>query len=279
MANIFLSSLSTLLAIALFEKYISRELIEFLVWLSVTIFIITFCEIIPKIYAKSNPEKMSLLVIKPIGLLNRIIYPIARPFIWFSGSILGIKSTMPVSKINSITAEEIRKIILDSGSKGLLGKETAQMLDGMLKLSRIKVSDIMAPVEKIESVNIDEPPEKVIDALLETGRSRIPVYSGDKKNITGIVLLKDLVTAGNREKIEFTPDLVRPAHFVTMDEKISSLLLEFRKGTTHCAVVIDYNLNIKGFVTLEDVLEEIVGEIIDEYELAYSKKIETSKEK
>ena len=220
-------------------------------------------------YGKSNPEKMSLLVIGPIGFLSKIIYPLVKPFIWFTGSVLGIKSTMPVSKINSITAEEVRSIVLDSGSRGILGKETTKMLDGMLKLSKIKVSDIMVPIEKVESVNIDNSSEKIIDDLLETGRSRVPVYTGNHNKIIGVVLLKDLVSTGQNETIEFSKSLIRPAHFITMDEKVSKLLSEFRKGTTHCAVVIDYKRNIKGFLTLEDVLEEIVGEIIDEYELAY----------
>lgn len=268
-SNILVSSIATFIAIQIFDKFLSREIIEFAAWLFITAFIITFCDIVPKMYGKSNPERMSLLVITPIGFINKIIYPLIKPFIWFAGGVLGIKSARPVSKINSITAEEVRNIVLDSGRRGILGKETTKMLEGMLKLSKIRVSEIMVPIDKVESVNIDNSSEKIMDDLLETGRSRVPVYSGSRNRIIGIVLLKDLVNTGQNESIEFSKSLIRPAHFVTADEKVSKLLSEFRKGTSHCAIVIDYKNDVKGFLTLEDVLEEIVGEIIDEYELAY----------
>ncbi|OGS21698.1 MAG: hypothetical protein A2252_11445 [Elusimicrobia bacterium RIFOXYA2_FULL_39_19] len=268
--NILISSIATLIAIYLFSKILPREAIELLVWLGITCLILVFCEILPKIFSKNNPEKMSLIVIRPIGILNRIIYPIVSPFIWFVDLVLGVGTSVPVSKMNSMTAEEVRNIVLDSENKGILGKETSEMLNGVLKLAKIKVSDIMVPLEKMEAVNIDNPLSKVIDELLETGRSRIPVYSGNIDNIIGIVLLKDLISKDRKEIMEFSKEIVRPANFITIDEKVPKLLSEFQKGKTHCAIVIDYEMKTKGFISLEDVIEEIVGEMIDEYELSHT---------
>ena len=121
----------------------------------------------------------------------------------------------------------------------------------------------MIPADKIECINISDlevSREKIVDKLIETGRSRVPVYKNDRHKIIGIVLLKDLSDEGMIEKT------IRPPFFVQGNDKVEGLLKEFQQGKTHCAVVVDKNKNFKGLITLEDILEEIVGEILDEYD-------------
>ncbi len=267
MVNISTSALVTVIAVKIFASS-NREAVEFLTWIIVTFLILIFGEIIPKIYSRSNPERIVLSIIKPLVFINRFIYPVVRPIIWFVDKFTKSTATVPASKMSSLSVEEIRNVIIDSSHSGQIEQETTKMLEGALRLPKVEVSQIMQSSDKVDCVNIEEDIEKVIDKLLETGRSRVPVYSGDRNKIVGIVMLKDLVSSS---KIEFSPEIIRPVYYVCLDKKVNELLREFQRGTTHCAVVTDKDGNMKGFVTLEDIIEEIVGEIVDEYELAKQK--------
>jgi len=268
--NILTSALATVIAVKTFT-FLGREVVEFLTWIVITTMILIFGEIMPKIYSRSNPERTVLSVIRPLVSINRVISPFIKPIIWFVDKFTNTSVVIPASKMSFLSIEEIKNVIFESSAGGQIEKETTKMLEGALKLSRIEVSQIMQSSEKVACVNIEDNPEKIIDKLIETGRSRIPVYSEDRNKIIGIVLLKDLISSSKIEKLEFDSEIIRPVYSVPLNKKVDELLHEFQKGTTHCAVVVDSDGNMKGFVTLEDIIEEIVGEIVDEYELAKQK--------
>jgi CBS domain containing-hemolysin-like protein len=225
----------------------------------------------PKIYSRGNPERIVLSVIRPLVSINRFFLTFIKPIIWFVDRITKSSVTVPASKMSSLSVEEIKSVIIESSAGGQIETDTTKMLEGALKLSKIEVSQIMQPSEKVECVSIEDNPQKVVDKLIETGRSRIPVYSENRNKIVGIVLLKDLITSSKVERIEFNSEIIRPVYSVPLNKKVDELLREFQRGTTHCAVIVDSEGNMKGFVTLEDIIEEIVGEIVDEYELAKQK--------
>jgi CBS domain containing-hemolysin-like protein len=273
--NIFISALATLTVLRIFSNIFRREILEFATWILVTFLILLFGEILPKIYSRSNPEQVTLKTAKPLGILSRILFPFIKPVMLLVDKFVPNMAFLPMGKITSLTIEEIRNIVLDSSSRGLLYKETGEMLEGVLKLGQMKVDDIMVPARKVDSVNIEQGSAEVINKLVEIGRSRIPVYKGDRTKIKGVVLLKDLLSKTNilssdYNIAEFPSDIVRPAYFIPPNKKVSELLYEFQRGVSNCAVVVDKSEKLKGFVTLEDILEEIVGEILDEYDVIKS---------
>jgi putative hemolysin len=125
----------------------------------------------------------------------------------------------------------------------------------------------MTPFSDIESVNINEEEEKFIDMVIETSRSRVPVYENKKTNIIGYIHINDILWIWKENNGKFSKSCIKPAFFIDQDKKISELLKELQSGRTHIAFVKDRKDNILGMVTLEDIVEEIVGEILDEYEL------------
>ena len=264
--NIAISSLCTIIAIRIITPYYNNyEIIEFCTWIFVTALILIFGEIIPKIAARTYPERSTLFVIRPLNFIANLLSPITKPILFFIDKMADNPTFIPLSKLIYLSLEEVRNIISDSSKKGLLDKNTTLLLQQVLKLSKLEVKNVMIPINKIDMVDIENPVETIIDKLIETGRSRIPVYRTDKTKLCGIVLIKDLLNI-NCQFIENIDDYVRPAYFVIENKKVSSLLSEFRDGLSHCAITIDSKGEITGFVSLEDILEEITGEIVDEYE-------------
>jgi CBS domain containing-hemolysin-like protein len=163
--------------------------------------------------------------------------------------------------------EEISGLIGEANSTGVLAKDTSQMLERVLKLGELKVSSIMTPVKDIEAVNLYQEEEKFLDLVVETSRSRVPVYNSNLNKLAGFIHTKDILWCWKKNKECFSREIIRPPYFVSPDKKVYELLKEFQSGKTHMAFVVDGVGNVIGLVTLEDVLEDIVGEILDEYDI------------
>ena len=174
---------------------------------------------------------------------------------------------MPVGRLTYITLEEIHGLITEADSKGTLGKETSLMLERVLKLGELHVSQIMTNVKDIEAVNLYQEEDKFLDMVVETGRSRVPVYNSNINKLAGFVHTKDMLWCWKKNKECFSREIIRPPYFISPDKKVYELLKEFQTGKTHMAFVADAVGSVIGLVTLEDVLEDIVGEIVDEYDL------------
>ena len=270
--NILISTMATLTVVSAFSGIFRREVLEVGTWLVITFLILLFGEIVPKIHARNNPEQVTLNSSRFLGMLSKIIYPLIRPVLALMDRFVPNLGFIPMGRITSLSIEEIKSIVMDSSSRGLLYQETGKMLEGVLKLGQMKVSEIMVPANKVDSVDIEQDARKAVEKIVETGRSRVPVYAKDRARIRGIVLMKDLLSKTNLfsqgGKIEgFPKDIIRPAYFIQRDKKASELLYELQRGISNCAVVVDGNGGMRGFVTIEDILEEIVGEILDEYDV------------
>ncbi|MBU2567909.1 MAG: hemolysin family protein [Elusimicrobia bacterium] len=261
LVNITISTMATVLAVSLFSSH-KRWVVETGAWIFITGIVLVFGEVMPKIFTRSRPERISIKVIRPLAVINKMFYPVMKPILFMLDIFTKSDFSTSVSRASLFSVDEIKGAVTDAGRRGLMEKDTTQMLEGALKLTKIKAREIMVPATKIETVDIDISPGNIIDKLLETGHSRVPVYSGDRNKITGIVLLKDLAGAG----VDFDMELIRPAYHVPPDKSVIELLSDFQKGSTHCAVVTDSKGMFTGFITLEDILEEVVGEVVDEYE-------------
>src|SRR5690625_4564455 len=161
--------------------------------------------------------------------------------------------------------EDIKAILQAALERGVIDQEAYSMINGALDVSSKTVNDIMVPRSRIDMLDISRPLAELLPTIIETGRSRFPVYEDERDNIIGILLAKDLLLSIANPKIDLRP-LVRPAVFIPETKKLNILLREFRMSRNHIAIVIDEHGGTAGLVTMEDVLEQIVGDIEDEFD-------------
>ena len=224
-----------------------------------TFLILLFGEILPKIYAQSH----SLSLIRKMAVFLNILMKITHPF-----SSLLLTSTRFVNflskkKKNDLTADELSKALeLTSGEL----TEEKEMLEGIIGLYNKTAVEIMTSRMDVADLDAKTSFKDVVKYVIEVGYSRIPIYSQNQDNIKGILYIKDLLPYLDKHAEFHWQNLIRPAFFVPENKKIDDLLEEFRKTKTHLAVVVDEFGGTSGIVTMEDILEEIVGEISDEYD-------------
>ncbi len=163
--------------------------------------------------------------------------------------------------------EELTEALADAEDNDVINAETRVMLDGVIRLSDMTAGDVMVAAPRMDVLDIDAPFDALLHGVIETGHSRFPVYSGERENIIGILMAKDLLKLQRAPTLSVRA-LLRPAVFVPESKQLNDLLREFRGNRNHQAIVIDEFGRVAGLITIEDVLEEIVGEIEDEFDIA-----------
>jgi magnesium and cobalt transporter len=161
--------------------------------------------------------------------------------------------------------EQLIILLHSAFERDLLDADALSMMEGVIQVSERQVREIMIPRAQMDVIDISQPPEKFIPFVIETAHSRFPVIEGDKDNIVGILLAKDLLRYYAGEKFDVR-DMLRPAVFVPESKRLNVLLRDFRSNHNHIALVVDEYGGVCGMVTIEDVLEQIVGDIEDEYD-------------
>jgi magnesium and cobalt transporter len=164
---------------------------------------------------------------------------------------------------------ELVQHLRDAGERGLLDADALTMLEGVLEVSDLQVRDIMVPRVQMVFVRRDDPPARILPAVIESGHSRFPVMDEDRDDIVGILLAKDLLRlciGESRERFDIR-EYMRPAVFVPESKRLNVLLKEFRRNRNHMALVVDEYGGVSGLVTIEDVIEQIIGEIDDEFDV------------
>lgn len=163
--------------------------------------------------------------------------------------------------------EELSDLISDAQERELIDPQTKEMIEGVMEVSEIRVRDIMIPRAQMITIDIEQSVDQFLPLVLESAHSRFPVISEDKDHIEGVLLAKDLLTyAFNDEKVFVLKDVIRDAIIVPESKRVDVLLREFRQRRYHMAIVVDEYGGVSGLVTIEDILELIVGEIEDEYD-------------
>ena len=164
--------------------------------------------------------------------------------------------------------EDLSEVILHARGRGIIDQDACEMLEGVLRVVELQVRDIMVARSQMVVVNRDDPPEDILPAVIESGHSRFPVIGEDRDQVVGILLAKDLLryfVEGGREDFDIK-ECLRPAAFIPESKRLNVLLKEFRVSHHHMAIVVDEYGGVAGLVTIEDVLEQIVGDIGDEYD-------------
>lgn len=255
--NIAISAIVTAIFVKLFGYHWGVIVATFLS----TFFVLILCEITPKILATKHTEKIALFTSPIMEIFIKIFHPIIRIFTYISNFILEIIGITPTKRSPLITEEELRTMIEIGKEEGVLTDEERKLLHRIFEFGDTKVKDVMIPNERIVAIDIKSPPEKLIDMFAEEGHARIPVFEGSIDNITGIIYARDLLYILNNKQLFVLEDLVHKPFYVDMEKRVNECLREFQQKKIQIAIVLDNKKKTTGLVTLEDLIEEIVGEI------------------
>jgi Mg2+/Co2+ transporter CorB len=268
LTNTVASTLATGLLLMLFGK--AGELYAMLI---MTVLIFVVCEVLPKTAAFNTPDRFALVVAQPIARLVRWFLPIMVAVEWLVRLILRAVG-MPVGKLQSILSprEELRGAVDLLHRAGVVEKLDRDMMGGVLDLRELTISDVMVHRTKMVMLDADESARDIVDAALAAAVTRLPLWRGSPDNIIGVLHAKDLLRAlhaagGDASKIDIA-NLAKPPWFVPDTTPLYEQLKAFRARKTPFALVVDEYGELEGLVTLEDIVEEIVGDITDEHDIA-----------
>jgi len=260
--NVAMSAIATALAISVWGDKGIVYVTGFL-----TIIILIFAEITPKVYAKYNNERVSFITAPILNIIMVPLYPIVIAVTYLSNRILFLIG-IDVSKMEKplMSEEEILTCIKMGWGDGTITSEERKMLSRVFTLNDKTVGEVMVPKENMILLDAADSLEKVSRVISKTGYSRFPVRKGADQEIIGFIHAKDLFRLIDEKKADSLEEIIRPPQFVPADEKIDTQLQSFQANKIHQAVVKDAAGKITGLVTLEDILEELVGSIQDEHD-------------
>jgi putative hemolysin len=229
--------------------------------------VLIFCELTPKIIAAAHPEQVSRSLLVPVTLIIRLLSPFSRLAAWIANHLVRIAGLQPTASpfSHGLSEEEIRAMIAGSSASSVPA-EKKEMLHNIFEIGATQVRGVMIPRVEVTAVDIDDTVAKILDVVKKTNYSRIPVYRRNFDNPIGILYVKDLLQYVQRSEDIHLQVLLRPVHFVPDSALLDAVLRQMQSMHLHMAVVVDEFGGVEGIVTLEDLLEEIVGEIRDEHD-------------
>ena len=233
----------------------------------ITLLILIFGEISPKTLATIHSEKMALLYAPLIHFLMKIFTPVIFIVNKLSMGVLFLLRVNPDQKVNTMTEHELRTIVDVSHEDGVIESEEKEMIYNVFDMGDAKAKDIMVPRVHVTFADINSTYDELIEIFREDKFTRLPIYEETTDNVVGTINMKDLLLYNYNDKKEFhVRDILREAYFTYEYKSISELLVEMRQASINIAIVLDEYGETAGLITLEDLLEEIVGEIHDEYD-------------
>lgn len=259
--NNIVNILSTSLATVLFISLIG-DLGSTVSTIVMTAAVLIFGEISPKTMAKKSPEAFAMFSAPIISFIKIILTPLT---LIFKGWQLLLSKIFKSKDDAGMTEEELISIIEEAEEEGDLNAEEGTLIKSAIEFNDLEVSDIFTPRIDITAISQDATKEELSDLFSESGYSRLPVYDGDIDNIVGIVYYKDFYSTAFADDVSLS-DIIKPVIYVAKTQRINDLLRELQNKQLHLAVVLDEFGSTAGIVTLEDILEEIVGEIWDEHD-------------
>jgi CBS domain containing-hemolysin-like protein len=232
-----------------------------------TFLIFIFSEMAPKTYATNNTEKVALEVAPVVEVLSTIFFPLVRLLIFISNGIIRLFGGAVIKEGPFVTEGDIKALVSAAEEQAVIEAEEKKLIHSIFEFGDTLVREVMVP--RTDMVMLEEGAglEEALELIMRSGFSRIPIYSGDFDHIVGILYAKDLLPYLKRGESDVRPkEFMREPFFVPETKRVSELLTELRKGVVHMAIVLDEYGGTSGLVTIEDLLEEIVGEIFDEYD-------------
>ncbi len=257
--NIGVNIFATLLAIKIFPKWLAVPI--------VTVIIILFGEISPKTIAINISHKISVIVAPIIFILSKILSPFSYIFHKISKGLVFVSSNLfylNVKEPSHYQNDEMLDVIKEGQDKGTINQEEGNILSNLIKFSDSEIYKVTKPRHDIFSISIDKNISEIIEMVKDKNYSRIPVWEDNEENIIGILYARDLLNINStKRKLSYYRKILRKPYFVPESIKAERLLKTFQSTQNHMAIVINEYGGIEGLVTLEDVIEEIIGEIVD----------------
>ena len=232
-----------------------------------TFLLIVFGELAPKALAIQHSQSTTLAVAFPLWFFYRIFSPAIVALNWTANQVLRLFGLRPAGEAEHYHSGEELRFLLEQGREGgTIEQEEHELIENVFEFGETTVREIMVPRTTIAAIEVTSSRSDLVNLLVEGGYSRIPVYEDSLDNIIGVVHAKDLITLMEHRDLIILRDLLRPAFFVPETKPIDDLLREFQRRKVHIAMVVDEFGSTAGLVTMEDILEELVGEIQDEHD-------------
>jgi putative hemolysin len=235
-------------------------------------------ELVPKTLALRYPERIACSVARPLDFLSRSFSWVVRALIASSNVLLFLTGSNARSTESLVSEEEVKYMIREGAEQGVFDDTEKEFIHSVFDFADTYVREIMTPRTEIHALNVEDSCAGALHEMIESGFSRMPVYEEDLERIIGIVHIKELLRAQEQGKTAQLRDFLHPAHFVPDSMQISHLLSDLQVRRAHMAIVVNEFGTVIGLVTVEDILEEIVGEIRDEFDVDEEQSIQELKE-
>jgi len=263
LVNIAMTSIATAIALSLWGDagivYVTVGL---------TIIVLIFAEITPKVFARYHAERISLLTAPVIKGIMTITRPITAAASYIAQKlILVVNIDISRTRRNIVTEGEVRSLISIGMEDGSISAEEKDMIDKVFLLDDKSVSDVMIPRRHMIMLKSDQTIDQALKTVIKWGYSRYPVKNSRTQEIVGFIHAKDLLGKSGRKKLSSMQRLIRPGYFIHQDKMINTQLRHFKSAKMHQAVVLNEKGDVAGLITLEDILEQMVGSIEDEYDV------------
>lgn len=266
LVNIFASALTTSLMIRL-----SGEAGVLYATITMTLLVVIFCEVLPKTYAIAFPDRVALFIAPVMRVLIWVLRPLMMVIDYVVRQLLRLTPSRKDDEANILASHELRGTIELSTREGAVDRGDAKRLGGILDLKELQVDEIMVHRMEMETINADDPPQKIVDDVLRSQYTRVPVWREEPDNIIGVLHSKDLLAALGRGGWDVDAldvlALTSAPWFVPDTTSVHAQLNAFLERKNQLALVVDEYGEVQGLITLEDILEEIVGQIADEHDI------------
>ena len=254
--------------IAQFGIPYSNTIAVVVVTIILSYFTLVFGELVPKRIALQKAEAFSLFVVQPIYIISKILSPFIKLLSLSTNGFLQLIGMKTENLEEAVSEEEIKKMLETGSENGVFNEIEKEMINSIFSFDDKTAKDVMVPRREVFAIDIEEPLEKILDEILETRHSRIPVYEEQIDNIIGILQVKDVMIEARKKSFEEVDirALLKEAFFVPDGKSTDELFREMQKTKNRMAVLIDEYGGVSGILTVEDLVEEVMGEITDEHE-------------
>ncbi len=269
-AIIVASSAATLLSLRLYQQHVAQWLVSLL--LSLVVLIV--CEIAPKTLALQRSERVALAMARIVLGATWLMRPIVRVLTSITKVLVRIFAGKAQVKGPFVTEEELKMLVSVGEEEGVLEEEEREMIHGIFEMGDMRVRELMVPRTDLIAIDVTAPVEAAVGLVSRHGHTRIPAYEGNLDHIVGVLYAKDLLRALNHEGGKTLREIARKPYFTPESNKVQDVLRDLRKNRVHMAIVVDEYGGTAGAVTIEDIIEEIVGPIQDEYDVGEEDEIQ-----
>lgn len=239
-----------------------------LVAFSAAVVLLAVGQLAPEAIAARRPERLALLLARPLAVVTALTTPAVRMTMWLGRAMAGLFGAKTEADLSIVTEEEIKTLVDAAEEEGVIEEDEKEMISSIFELGDTLTRQVMVPRMDVMALDATTPMLKALDSIMQAGHSRVPVYDETIDNVIGVLYAKDLLPYLRDGRTDVPlKSILRPAYFVPETKRASDLLPDLQQRRVHMAIVVDEYGGVAGLVTIEDVLEEIVGEIHDEYDV------------